>query len=75
MKTTRILSFVLALVMIFGMLPASAFAADSADETVNGLTVEITHVSLKPAQDALGFKEPQILSDCRLSYSQSLSKF
>ena len=56
MKTTRILSFVLALVMIFGMLPASAFAADSADETVNGLTVEITHVSLKPAQDALGFK-------------------
>ena len=56
MKTTRILSFVLALVMIFGMLPASAFAAASADETVNGLTVEITHVSLKPAQDALGFK-------------------
>ena len=51
MKKTKILSFLLALVMVFGMLPASAFAADSAD-----MEIAITHVSLNPAEDALGFK-------------------
>ena len=51
MNKTRILSFVLTLVLVLGMLPVSAFAADGTD-----LTVAITHISLKPAKDALGFK-------------------
>ena len=51
MNKTRILSLLLALVMVLGMLPVSAFATESSD-----LTVEITHVSLNPAKDALGFK-------------------
>ena len=48
----RLLSFVLVLVMLVGLLPVSAFAAETAAHAV----VEITHISLKPASDALGFK-------------------
>ena len=51
MSKTRLLSMILAMVMVFGMLPVGAFATDSSD-----LTVEITHISLDPAKDALGFK-------------------
>ena len=56
MSKTRILSLLLAMVMVFGMLPVSAFAADDADQTAAEPVVQITHVSLDPAKDALGFK-------------------
>ncbi len=56
MNKTRILSVLLALVMVLGMLPVSAFATDSADMATGDPVVEITHVSLNPAKDALGFK-------------------
>ncbi len=48
----RILSLLLALVLLLGMLPVSAFAAETAADAV----VEITHISLNPSKDALGFK-------------------
>ena len=51
MNKTRILSFLLALVMVLAMLPVGAFATESAD-----LAVNITHISLDPSKDALGFK-------------------
>lgn len=53
MKSFRILSLLLTLVMVLGMLPLTAFAADS---TAAEPVVTITHVSLDPAKDALGFK-------------------
>ena len=56
MSKTRILSLLLALIMVFGMLPVSAFATDSTDQTAGEPVVTITHVSLDPAKDALGFK-------------------
>jgi len=56
MKQTRILSLLLALVMVLGMLPVSAFATDSTDQTAGEPVVTITHVSLDPTKDALGFK-------------------
>ena len=56
MSKTRFLSFILAMVMILGMLPVSAFAAESADPTATDPVVKITHISLDPAKDALGFK-------------------
>ena len=56
MKRTRILSLLLALVMVLGMLSVTVFATDSADTATGDLTVQITHVSLNPAKDALGFK-------------------
>ena len=42
----------LATAMLFGMLPLSAFAAETAADAV----VQITHISLNPSKDALGFK-------------------
>ncbi len=48
----RILSLLLIAVMLFGMLPLSALAAETAADAV----VQITHISLNPSKDALGFK-------------------
>ena len=56
MNKTRILSLLVALVIALGMLSVTAFAEDGTDQAVSDLTVEITHVSLDPAKDALGFK-------------------
>ena len=57
MNKTRILSLLLALVMILGMLPASVFATDNADPAAETPVVTITHISLDPAKDALGCAE------------------
>ena len=51
MRKTRILSLLLAAVMVLGMLPLSAFAAEDTAPVVT-----ITHISLQPGADALGFK-------------------
>ena len=51
MNKTRILSFLLAFVMVLGMLPLWAFAAEGTEPVVT-----ITHISLDPSKDALGFK-------------------
>ena len=56
MSKTRILAILLALVMVLGMLTVSAFATESTDQTTDDLSVTITHISLDPAKDALGFK-------------------
>ncbi len=54
--SNRIMAYLLILAMALQILPISAFGTESADRTVNDLAVEITHVSLNPGKDALGFK-------------------
>ena len=51
MKTTKLFLYLLALIMVVGILPVAAFATDSTEPSVT-----ITHISLDPAKDALGFK-------------------
>ena len=52
----RILAYLLILAMALQIFPITAFGADGADHTINDPVVEITHVSLDPGKDALGFK-------------------
>ena len=56
MRKTTILSLLLALVMVLGMLTVSAFATDSDSSATEAPVVKITHISINPANDALGFK-------------------
>jgi len=56
MNKTRIALLFLAMVMVLGMLSVGAFATQSSDQTAETPTVTITHISLKPADDALGFR-------------------
>ena len=49
----RVLSWILVLTMVLSLIPSVAFATE---QNSDDLTLQITHISLKPAKDALGFK-------------------
>ena len=56
MRKTKILSLFLVLIMCLGMLTVSAFAAEGDASATQTAVVEITHISIDAANDALGFK-------------------
>lgn len=51
MKAKKFLWLLLAVVMVLAVLPVMAFGTEATEPTI-----QITHVSLDPAKDALGFK-------------------
>ena len=65
----RVLALLLTLVMVLSLIPTVAMAATRSSDD---LTLQITHISLDPANDALGYKAELIGDDVVKAHVKSI---